>query len=260
LTLKEQWSMDDKVVIVTGAANGIGKATASLFARAGASVVLADIEAAEAEQAAQETRENGGRALAIDCDVSRADSVKRMVERVLREFGRIDVLHANAAIQVNKSTSETSEEDWDRLHNVNLKGVFLSCKQVLPAMRSRKKGCIIITSSGHAFATYPNCAAYAATKGGELAFMRGLALDCASDGIRVNCVIPGATDTRLVQGFINDAADPATTRRKLLAGIPMGRLAAPEEIGNAVLFLASELSSYITGTTLVVDGGLLAQA
>jgi NAD(P)-dependent dehydrogenase (short-subunit alcohol dehydrogenase family) len=183
-----------------------------------------------------------------------------MVAGVLEKFGRIDVLHANAAVQINKEAVEITEADWDLLHGVNLRGVFLTCKYVIPAMRSEKKGAIIITSSGHAFATYPNCSAYAATKGGELAYMRGLALDYARDGIRVNCVIPGATDTRLVQGFIDDSDDPQRARRQLLESIPMRRLAKPEEIARAVLFLASDHAAYITGTSLAVDGGLLAQA
>jgi NAD(P)-dependent dehydrogenase (short-subunit alcohol dehydrogenase family) len=172
----------------------------------------------------------------------------------------VDVLHANAAIQINKAAAEFTEEEWDRLHGVNLKGVFLICREVIPIMRRQRNGAIVISSSGHAFATYPNCSAYAATKGGELAYMRGLALDYAREGIRVNCVVPGATDTRLVQGYINDSQDPEATRRRLLDGIPMGRLARPEEIARAVLFLASDFAGYITGTSLAVDGGLLAQA
>jgi NAD(P)-dependent dehydrogenase (short-subunit alcohol dehydrogenase family) len=127
-------------------------------------------------------------------------------------------------------------------------------------MQSQKQGAIVISSSGHAFATYPNSSAYAATKGGELAFMRGLALDYAKDGIRVNCIIPGATDTRLVRGYIESASDPEATRTKLMDSIPMGRLAKPEEVGRGVLFLASDFAGYITGTSLAVDGGLLAQA
>lgn len=251
------WGMRDKVVIVTGAANGIGRATAGIFAAEGAIAVLADVEHDLAREAA---REIGGRACAMECDVSRADSVRAMVRATLDQFGRIDVLHANAAVQINKEGIEISEDEWDLLHNVNLKGVFLTCKHVIPVMRRQKKGAIIISSSGHAFATYPNCSAYAATKGGELAYMRGLALDYARDGIRVNCVIPGATDTRLVQGFIQDSRDPEETRRRLLESIPLNRLARPEEIGRAVLFLASDHAGYITGTSLAVDGGLLAQA
>jgi NAD(P)-dependent dehydrogenase (short-subunit alcohol dehydrogenase family) len=182
-----------------------------------------------------------------------------MVEAVVSRYQRIDVLHANAAVQINKEATEITEQEWDLLHSVNLKGVFLTCKYVAPVMRKQKKGAIIISSSGHAFVTYPNCSAYAATKGGELAYMRGLALDLAKDGIRVNCIIPGATDTRLVRGYIEDSANPEETRRKLLDSIPLKRLATPEEVGRGVLFLASDFAGYITGTSLAVDGGILAQ-
>lgn len=254
------WGMRDKVVVITGAAHGIGRATAAVFSAEGAIVVLADVEHATAQEAAREIAANGGNARAIECDVSQGESVRRMVQRIVEQFGRIDVLHANAAVQINKEGIEITEEEWDKLHGVNLRGVFLTCKHVIPVMRRQKKGAIVITSSGHAFATYPNCSAYAATKGGELAYMRGLALDYARDGIRVNCVIPGATDTRLVQGYINDSENPDETRRRLLDSIPLRRLATPEEIGRAVLFLASDYAGYITGTSLAVDGGLLAQA
>jgi NAD(P)-dependent dehydrogenase (short-subunit alcohol dehydrogenase family) len=254
------WAMRDKVVIITGAAHGIGRATASVFAANGAIVVLADIEQVPAQTTANEIVAAGGRAVVIECDVRRGKSVSRMVESTVQQLGRIDVLHANAAIQINKPAAEITEEEWDQLHGVNLKGVFLTCKHVIPVMRRQGKGAIVISSSGHAFATYPNCSAYAATKGGELAFMRGLALDYARDGIRVNCVIPGATDTRLVRQYIDDSMTPDETRQRLLDSIPLQRLAKPEEIGHAVLFLASDFAGYITGTSLAVDGGLLAQA
>lgn len=254
------WAMRDKVVIITGAAHGIGRATASVFAAHGAIVVLADIEQVPAQTTANEIVAAGGRAVVIECDVRRGKSVSRMVESTVQQLGRIDVLHANAAIQINKPAAEITEEEWDQLHGVNLRGVFLTCKHVIPVMRRQGKGAIVISSSGHAFATYPNCSAYAATKGGELAFMRGLALDYARDGIRVNCVIPGATDTRLVRQYIDDSMTPDETRQRLLDSIPLQRLAKPEEIGHAVLFLASDFAGYITGTSLAVDGGLLAQA
>jgi NAD(P)-dependent dehydrogenase (short-subunit alcohol dehydrogenase family) len=131
---------------------------------------------------------------------------------------------------------------------------------VLPVMCKQRNGAIIITSSGHAFATYPNFSAYAATKGGELAFMRAVALDYARYGIRANCVIPGATETRLVNQYIDESENPEQTRSRLLDSIPLRRLARPEDIARAVLFLASDFASYITGTSLAVDGGLLAQA
>lgn len=254
------WNMGGKVAIVTGAANGIGRAIAGMFAAEGAAVVVVDVEKEAAEQTAEWIAERCGRAKVALCDVGDSQAVSGMVDSALNEFGRIDVLVANAAVQITKSVTETDEEEWDRIQRINLKGVFLCSKYVVRAMERQRSGSIIITSSGHAFATYPKCSAYAASKGGELAFMRGLALDCAPHGIRVNCVIPGATDTRLVRGYVEASADPEQTLRQLLDSIPMGRLAAPEDIARAVLFLASDHASYITGTSLVVDGGLLAQA
>ena len=254
------WGLKNQVAVITGAANGIGRATASVFAAEGSIVVLADVDHSLAATASKEIESAGHQAWAVQCDVSRADSVKAMVDAVVQRFGRIDVVHANAAIQINKEAIAVTEEEWDRLHGVNLKGVFLTCKYVIPVMQRQKKGAIVISSSGHAFATYPNSSAYAATKGGELAYMRGLALDYAKDGIRVNCIIPGATDTRLVRGYIEDSSNPEETRKRLLDSIPMRRLAKPEEVGRGVLFLASDFAGYITGTSLAVDGGLLAQA
>jgi NAD(P)-dependent dehydrogenase (short-subunit alcohol dehydrogenase family) len=254
------WGVNGKVAIITGAANGIGRATARIFAAEGAIAVLADVEQAPASEAAREIEAAGGRARAIACDVSRSGDVTNMVQQVIQEFGRIDVLHANAAVQITKPTAEVTEQEWDNVQNVNLKGVFLTCKLVLPVMCKQRSGAIIITSSGHAFATYPNFSAYAATKGGELAFMRAVALDYARYGIRANCVIPGATETRLVNQYIDESENPEQTRSRLLDSIPLRRLAKPEDIARAVLFLASDFASYITGTSLAVDGGLLAQA
>ncbi|MEO8663082.1 MAG: SDR family NAD(P)-dependent oxidoreductase [Bryobacteraceae bacterium] len=252
--------MTGKVVVITGGANGIGQAAARLFAREGATAVVADIEQDGAEQTAEAIRLDGGSAVALGCDVERADSVQLLADTTVAMFGRLDILFANAAIQLTKAGADTTLEEWDHLHAVNLRGVFLCCKAVIPVMQRQHKGSIVITSSGHAFATYPRCSAYAATKGGQLALMRGLALDYAADGIRVNCVIPGATDTRLVRNYLAASPDPEQEKRRLLGGIPLGRLAAPEEIAEAVLFLASDRAAYITGTSLAVDGGLLAQA
>lgn len=252
--------MTGKVAIITGGGNGIGRATAQLFAGQGAKVVVVDVERNPAAETVRLIEQAGGIAMPSFADVSNAAAVEAMVVETLDRFGRLDILHANAAVQITQSITETSEAEWDRLHSVNLKGAFLCAKSVVPVMRRQKQGAIIITSSGHAFATHPNCTAYAATKGGQLAFTRALALDCAPFGIRVNCVLPGATDTRLLHGFIDAADDPPAAGQRLVESIPMRRIARPEDIANAVLFLASDYASYITGTSLAVDGGLLAQA
>ena len=253
------WNMQDKIVIVTGGGNGIGRGVARLFSQAGARVVIVDVDESAGHETQSEITGEGGQALFRRVDVSRGEEVAEMTGFVLKTYGHIDVLFANAAIQLSCPAADTEEQEWDRLHSINLKGVFLCCKRVIPVMRKQKKGAIVITSSGHALVTYPNCSAYASTKGALVAFMRGLALDYASDGIRVNCVLPGATDTRLVRNYIEDSPDPETTRRRLMERIPLGRLATPEDIGHAVLFLASDYASFITGTNLIVDGGQLAQ-
>ncbi len=247
-----------KVVIVTGAGSGIGRATAVLFAKEAAKVVVVDWAEPTGRETAEIIQRNGGDALALEADVANQGEMRSVVEAALKQYGRVDVLFANAATQITKSVEETTEREWDDIQGVNLKGVFLCCKEVIPAMRKQGGGSIIISCSGHAFATYPNCSAYAATKGGLLAFMRGAALDCAKDGIRVNCVLPGSTDTPMLRNYIQECADPAAEEARIMNTIPLGRFAQPEDIAKAVLFLASSNASYITGTWLAVDGGLLA--
>jgi NAD(P)-dependent dehydrogenase (short-subunit alcohol dehydrogenase family) len=247
-----------KVIMVTGGGSGIGRATALLFGREHAQVSVVDWNGPAARATASMIEEAGGKALPIEADVSKSEEVRKAVGTVIERYGRIDVLFACAAVQITKSTADTEEDEWDRLHAVNLKGTFLCCKYVIPQMQRRKSGNIVIASSGHAFTTYPNSSAYAGTKGGLLAFMRGVALDYAADGIRVNCVVPGATDTPLLRNYLNSCWDPRVEEARIVAGIPLRRLAQPEDIAKAVRFLASSDAEYITGTWLAVDGGLLA--
>ncbi len=248
-----------KVVMVTGGGSGIGRATALLFGQEGARVAVIDWNGPSAHETAASVQRQGGEGLPIGADVSKSGDVKKAVETIVSRYGRIDVLFACAATQITKPVTETSEEEWDQLHAVNLKGTFLCCKHVIPVMRRQHGGSIVIASSGHAFVTYPNSSAYAGTKGGLLAFMRGVALDCAADGIRANCVVPGATDTPLLRGYIDSCSDPQAEEARIIASIPLRRLARPEDVAKAVRFLASSDASYIAGTWLAVDGGLLAQ-
>jgi NAD(P)-dependent dehydrogenase (short-subunit alcohol dehydrogenase family) len=246
----------DRVLIVTGGGAGIGRAVALLFAADGAIVVVLDWNAAAGNETLQLIEQSGGRGLFIEADVSSGASVKSAVAKAVERFGRIDILFANAAIQIIRPVDQMTEEEWDRLMRVNLGGTFLCCKEVIPVMRRQKSGCIVITTSGHAFHSYEGYPGYAATKGGQLAFMRAAALDCAADGIRVNCVSPGATETEMLkEHFENSPGEKA----RLLEKIPLGRLAAPEDIARGVRMLASDDAAYITGTVLVVDGGLLAK-
>jgi NAD(P)-dependent dehydrogenase (short-subunit alcohol dehydrogenase family) len=250
---------EGKVVMITGGGSGIGRATSLLLGQGGARVAVIDWNGPSAHETAALVQRQGGEGLPIMADVSKSADVKKAVEAIVSVYGRIDVLFACAATQITKSVADTEEEEWDRLHAVNLKGAFLCCKHVIPVMRQQHGGSIVIASSGHAFVTYPNSSAYAGTKGGLLAFMRGVALDYAADGIRANCVVPGATDTPLLRNYINSCSNPQGEEERIIASIPMRRLATPEDVAKAVRFLSSSDASYITGTWLAVDGGLLAQ-
>lgn len=251
--------IDGRTAIITGSGNGIGQAAAELLGRAGARVVAVDLEKGPVEELAGRVRAAGGIALPLVADVADASAVQQMVEFAVASFGSADILFANAAIQIIKPAADMSEPDWDRLLNVNLKGVFLCCRAVIPHMRQHGSGAIVISASGHAVGTYPGFSAYAASKAAAIAFMRGVALDYAADGIRANCVIPGATDTRMLQSYFNNSRDPEAARADLITQIPLRRLADPADVAKAVLFLVSDCASYITGTCLTVDGGLMAQ-
>jgi len=245
-----------KVIVITGGGSGIGHGTALLFARERSRVALLDRNDSNSQETLNQIKAAGGEGLFIKADVSRSAEVFPAMKTIVERWGRIDVLFANAAVQINNPLAETTEEDWDETIDVNLKGAFLCCKHVIPVMREQKQGSIVICSSGHAFETYPNYTAYAATKGGLVAFMRAAALDCAPYGIRVNCIIPGATDSPLLRYHLRNCPED---EQRILASIPLRRFATPEDIAKGVRFLASSDASYITGTWLAVDGGLLAQ-
>jgi len=245
-----------KVIVITGGGSGIGHGTALLFACERSRVAVLDRNDSNSQETLNQIKAAGGEGLFIKADVSRSAEVFPAMKTIVERWGRIDVLFANAAVQINKPLAETTEEDWDETIDVNLKGAFLCCKHVIPVMREQKQGSIVICSSGHAFETYPNYTAYAATKGGLVAFMRAAALDCAPYGIRVNCIIPGATDSPLLRYHLRNCPED---EQRILASIPLRRFATPEDIAKGVRFLASSDASYITGTWLAVDGGLLAQ-
>ena len=251
---------EGKVAVITGAGSGIGRGAALLFGRERAKVVVIDWNAPAGEETSSLISQQGGEALFLKTDIGASQEVEQAVKAIVACYGRIDVLFANAAVQFNKPVVETTEEEWERLHRVNLKGTFLCCKYVIPVMQKQRSGSIIISSSGHAFVTYPSSSSYAASKGGLVAFMRGAALDYAADGIRVNCVIPGATDTPLLRNYLKVCPSPEAEEKRIIDSIPLRRFATPEDIAKAVRFLASSDAGYITGTCLSVDGGLLAQA
>lgn len=251
--------LPDKVSVITGAGSGIGRAAALLFAREGARVVAADINRPAGEETVRMIREGGAEARAIEVDVSSASSVQRMFQATVEAYGRLDVLVNNAGYGLAATVEQTDEAEWDRLMAVNLKGVFLGCKYGVPLMRRRGGGVIVNTASAVAMVGIENRAAYCASKGGVAALTRAMALDHIRDGIRVNCVAPGTIDTPYFAKIFAQSSDPAALRKGLQERQPMGRLGTPEEVARAILYLASEESSFVTGSVLVVDGGWLAR-
>lgn len=246
--------LDKKVVVITGSGAGIGRACALEFAAEGASVIVADINAAAAAQTADLINGVGGTAIAIQTDVSEPSSVQALVEQVLASFPFIDILVNNAAVQVNKTAEETSFEEWNRQLSVNLGGVFLCSTYFLPHLR-KTKGNIVNMSSVNGFFVEPTCAGYCATKAAIIGLTKAMAIDHGRDGIRVNCVCPGYIDAGLAEGYFQSQADPDKARRDAGKLHALGRIGKPGEVGRAVIFLASDDASFVTGTALVVDGG-----
>jgi NAD(P)-dependent dehydrogenase (short-subunit alcohol dehydrogenase family) len=246
-----------KVAIVTGGGFGIGAGISSVLAKQGAKVVIADRDPQAAETAAA-LNEQGLTAHFVQTDVADAESVQAMIAETIAQFGALHVLVNNAGIGMYKTVEELSLEEWDLCLGVNLKGPFLCSKFAIPHLRAAGGGSIINISSNHAFRTTARCTPYAATKSGLLGFSQSMALDYGPENIRVNVVCPGWARSRLTDSVFAAASDPEAMRKDVAARQPMRRIAEPEDIGNAVLFLASDESRHITGTSLAVDGGLLA--
>lgn len=250
--------LEGKVAIVTGAGTGIGAAVSRALTAEGAAVVLFGPDMGNLEKVRSEIA-GDAEALAVGGDVSVATDVENLMNRASQEFGGINILFNNAAVMLNKTVVELSEEEWDRVIAVNLKGVFLGCKYAIPYMQEQDGGSIINCGSPHAFATQPKIAPYAAAKGGMLALTRQVAMDFARDGVRVNCVVPGTIDTPMLWNSQQLSEDSEADRREWAEKHPLGRLGTPEDVARAVLWLASDDSSFTTGSVLSVDGGLLAQ-
>ena len=239
-----------KVAIVTGGGSGIGQASARALGREGANVAIFDRDAESAKQTADELKVQGCEAIALKIDVSCEEDVRAGIAKTSAKFGNIDILHNNAGIAVRHPITEQDEASWDKCMAVNLKGVFLCSKHVIPHMVNRG-GSIINMSSVTGIVGVRNRSAYSASKGAIVALTRNMALDYARFQIRVNCLCPGFTRTPLIKGLL---VDPERERR-LVAMHPLGRLGTPEDIANAIVFLASDLSSWITGQAVAVDGG-----
>ncbi len=249
--------LDGKVAVITGAGSGIGRVAASLFASEGAKVVLADVDPAPAETAASYIMDHGGSATALGVDVTDAAGVDSMVAEAVAHYGGLHILFNNAGIfpADDGGILETPPDTWDRVMDVNLKGVWLGCRAAVPAMLESGGGSIVNVASFVALVGAATAqVAYTASKGGVLALTRELAVEYARRGIRANSICPGPIETPLLAELL---ADPARRQRRLVH-IPLGRFGRPEEIAKAALFLASDDSSFVTGSALVVDGGITA--
>ncbi len=256
---KDVLSMEGKVAVVTGAASGIGFATAELLAEFGADVVLLDINEKKGEEAAAKIKASGGKAYFMKCDVTCAKDCEKVVEEIKGKFGRIDILHNNAGIIVRKTVVDLKESEWDLAIDVCLKGVYLLSKYVIPVMAAGGGGSIINTGSGWGLKGGDNAASYCAAKGGVVNLTRAMAIDHGKQNIRVNCICPGDTDTPLLRGEARQLGfDEESFLKSSACDRPLKRIGTPRDVANAVLFFASDLSSWVTGSVLVVDGGGLA--
>jgi NAD(P)-dependent dehydrogenase (short-subunit alcohol dehydrogenase family) len=249
----------DKVVVVTGGGSGIGKATALAFGREGAKVVAADIDAASAQATVDQIKAAGGQAESLQVDVAVAADVERMVSTTAERLGRLDVLVNNAGVFFQLPLIQAPEEQWDWLMSINLKGVYLGCKYAAPQMIRQGKGAIVNTASIAGLRGFGGYTTYGAAKGGVVQLTKALALELARVGVRVNCVCPGIIETAMLdRGVAQLNLDKANFVQMAGAAHPMGRIGRPEEVAAAILFLASDEASFITGVALPVDGGLWA--
>jgi NAD(P)-dependent dehydrogenase (short-subunit alcohol dehydrogenase family) len=247
-----------KTALITGGAGGIGRATALLFASEGAAVAIVDLNQEAGQKVAREISTAGGRAIFERADVTCSADCRRVVERTVHEFGGIHILFNNAGIIRRASVVEISEEDWDAVMAVNVKSVFLMCREVIPIMARAEGGSIVNTASGWGLAGGPRAVAYCASKGAVVVMTKAMAIDHGRQKIRVNCICPGDTDTAMLR---NEARQLGEAEDHFLSGSanrPLGRVGKPEEIARAVLYLASDAASFVTGAVMVVDGGGLA--
>ncbi|WP_372660793.1 SDR family NAD(P)-dependent oxidoreductase [Cohnella sp.] len=248
----------DKVTLITGAASGIGRSTAMRFAREGAAVIVNDIDEMKGQETVREIKESGGNAIGLQADVTNPESVKAMVERAIKEFGRIDVLFNNAGISGVGALHEVEPDAWDRIMSINVKGVYLSSKYVIPYMIERRAGSIINMSSCVAEIGLARRASYAASKGAVLALTKSMQVDYAEYNIRVNALLPGTILTPFVESYLeNSYDDPAAAIEAIKLRQLSGALGKPEDVANAALFLASDESKFMMGAPLYIDGGVV---
>jgi NAD(P)-dependent dehydrogenase (short-subunit alcohol dehydrogenase family) len=249
--------LSNKIAIVTGGAKGIGFAAAECMLRQGAEVMIVDWSPDAASAAASSLTAQAKGVDSFVADISKAADAEKAIKATVDRFGGVDVLVNNAGIQTFGDPLTTTEEVWDKTMNVNLKGHWLMSKYAIPEMLKRGKGSIVNVSSVQGLASQKNVIAYSTSKHAMIGLTRSMAVDLASRGVRVNCVCPGTVDTPLVQSVIEMDADPAKLKMILDKMHPIGRIAQPSEIGEVIAFLASERASFMTGSIVVVDGGLI---
>jgi NAD(P)-dependent dehydrogenase (short-subunit alcohol dehydrogenase family) len=249
----DKGSFAGKVAFVTGAANGIGRAAALAFAREGADVVIADVSEQGNQETARMVEEAGRRALAVRCDVSRAEDVKAALDKAVEAFGRLDCAFNNAGVeQPITATADLTEEEWDRIVSINLRGVFLCMKHEIPLMLRQGGGAIVNTSSGAGVKGFAGQAAYCAAKYGIVGLSKAAALDYAKSNIRINAVCPGIIETPMMDRFSGGTPEG---RARVIAQEPIGRMGKPEEIAAAVIWLCSDAAAFVVGHAMVIDGG-----
>lgn len=251
--------LSGRVALITGAGSGVGEATARVFAMEGARVAVLDVIGDRSTAVSESIKRETGDAFAIAANVADAADMERAVETVIHRWGHLDVLVNNAGIQILGPFHTQTESDFDQLIAVNLKGVMLGCRYALPTMLEHKKGVILSTSSVLGLVGDPSLAAYGATKGGIIALTKALAVAYGPLGVRVNCVCPGDVNTPLVKEFFDYQPDPEAARQEVAKHYPLRRIAEPHEIANVLAFLASDKASFISGSHVIVDGGLLAE-
>jgi 3-oxoacyl-[acyl-carrier protein] reductase len=250
----------DKVALITGSGSGMGRESAILFSREGAKVCVVDVDEIKGEQTVDIIKKNGGEAISVKADVSVAIDSERMVKETVETFGRLDILFNNAGILMPMTLAEeVSEKLWDRVVDINMKGIFLGCKYAIPIMKKQAGGVIINTASVSAVRPRPKLCAYTAAKGGAILLTKALAVELGPFNIRVNCLNPGPADTPMLSKFLDDSGikgeEIEKTKESLVSGLPLGRLLTPQDIAPAALFLASDDAALVTGIAFGVDAG-----